>query len=302
MTASGPRILVDTNVWTYLVDNDDLESLYRAAKGSKAVILACPAVLYEMLRLDDVPLRKRLVKAICRSRWVRMMPEAYEESMELLAEISRLRPKWLLPDPDRALFNRIRSDWAGARGVWWRARRDPAEAARVLRSVEGDLITRARADAVQFQAGMREVATFDTVTLDRWTTTFPLKPKGWDGDPVETWRATTMTYYIDALLNRVSHQPPVAREWLEPMVDLVTVRNDLPSFTRLLLYETDPVHMPRSWLRGRFRPCKPRVERVPALRSILRSGPTSLTLTSSLPRTRCSLRSRTVYTTKERCR
>jgi hypothetical protein len=51
--APRPRVLVDTNVWRYLIDLDSLESVYRAAKRANGVILACPAVLYEMLRLKD---------------------------------------------------------------------------------------------------------------------------------------------------------------------------------------------------------------------------------------------------------
>lgn len=246
-TPNRRRVLVDTNIWRYLVNNDEVESLYHAAKGRHAVILACPAVLYEMLRLDDLPLQKRLVKAICRSRWLRMMPEAFEESMEFLAEISRLRPQWILARPDERLFTRLHSDWSGRRGVWWRARTNPTEAARVLRIVEGDLILRARDDASRLRADMRHMATFDTVNLARWTTTFPLKPPGWKGDPVETWRATTMGYYIEGLFD--SRQPPAAREWLEPLVDLSAMRSDLASFARLMLYETQPDRMPRSWLR-----------------------------------------------------
>jgi predicted nucleic acid-binding protein len=62
------HILVDTNVWRYLIDLDALETIYRSAKGAHDLILACPAVLYEMLRLEDVSPRRRLIKAICRSR------------------------------------------------------------------------------------------------------------------------------------------------------------------------------------------------------------------------------------------
>ena len=103
----GLRILVDTNVWRYLIDLDSVEIINRAARDGRGQILACPAVLYEMLRLEDVPLRHGLVKAICRSRWVRLMPEAFEESADLQSEIARLRPRWLLPRPDLPAFRRL---------------------------------------------------------------------------------------------------------------------------------------------------------------------------------------------------
>ncbi len=70
--ATRPRILVDTNVWRYIADAGALEVVNRAARDGNGRILACPAVLYESLRLKDASLRHRLVKAICRSRWSRL--------------------------------------------------------------------------------------------------------------------------------------------------------------------------------------------------------------------------------------
>lgn len=246
---SRPRILVDTNVWRYLIDLDGLETVYRAAKGADGLILACPAVLYEMLRLEDAPLRHRLIKAICRSRWFRMMPEAFEESAELRAEIARLRPSWLLSNPDRPAFNRLYNDWKGPRGVWWRARSDPSRASAVLKTVERNRIPLARSEALERRGEIGKIATFETVPLNKWTTTFPLKPAGWDGGPVETWRAETAGYYIRTLLERKTSLPPTEREWLEPWIDLVAIQNDVPSFARLFWYETDASHLPRRWLR-----------------------------------------------------
>ena len=250
---AGQRILVDTNVWRYLVDLDGLETVYRAARGAPGAILACPAVLYELLRLENAPLRHRLVKAICRSRWVRMMPEAFEESEQLRAELARLRPEWLLQEPDISSYRRLYNDWNERTGVWRRARVDPMRAAQILRLVEGDHLSRGRSDTLDLRAQLSKITTFDTVTLDRWTTTFPLNPDGWDGRPVETWRAETMIYYIEALLMRNSPQSPTAREWLEPWVNLAAIKNHLPSFASFFLYETDPLHLSRSWLRWALR-------------------------------------------------
>jgi hypothetical protein len=97
--------------------------------GSKREFLRYDRALNEgwpiatgVIRLEDVPLRRRLIKAICRSRWVRMMPDAFEESMEFKTEIARLRPHWLLHASDLSYFHSLYNDWSGPRGVWWRAR------------------------------------------------------------------------------------------------------------------------------------------------------------------------------------
>ena len=249
----GPRVLLDTNVWRYIVDLGALEAVYRVAKDAPGVVLACPAVLYEILRLQDVRLRHVLVKAICRSRWVRMMPEAFEASEEFKREIARLRPQWLLSEADRSYFRGIYEDWHGRRGVWWRARVDPSTAAAVLRMVEGDHLDQARSESLDHRTRIAAMTTFEKVELDKWTTTFPLSPPGWDGEPVETWRAETMGFYISALLMRSANQSPATREWLEPWVNLASIQSDLPSFARFFLYETDALHLQRDWLRWAFR-------------------------------------------------
>ena len=232
---SRPRVLLDSNVWRYLIDLDELETVYRAAKGANGVILACPAVLYEMLRLENAPLRQRLVKAICRSRWVRMMPEAFEESEDFKTEIGRLRPQWLLHGVDRSMFNSLYNDWKGPRGVWRRARVDPSLASTVLRAVEGNDLERGRSESHELRAQIGGITTFEKVKLDRWTSTFPLNPPGWDGSPVETWRAEALRFYITALLVPDGGQSPATREWLESWINLPSIRNNLSSLGAALL-------------------------------------------------------------------
>lgn len=250
---SRPRILLDTNVWRYIVDHGALETVYRAAKDARGVILACPAVLYEMLRLQDVRLRHDLVKSICRSRWVRMMPEAFEASEEFKREIVRLRPQWLLGEADRSYFRNIYEDWHGRRGVWWRARVDPSSAAAVLRVVEGEHLDQARIESLDHRTRIGAITSFEKVKLDKWTTTFPLSAPGWDGDPVETWRAETMGFYISALLVKDGNQSSATREWLESWVNLASIQADLLSFARFFLYETDALRLQRDRLRWAFR-------------------------------------------------
>jgi hypothetical protein len=249
LSEQGPRILLDTNVWRYIVDQHGLESLNRAARDGHGLVLACPAVLYEMLRLQDVPLRHKLIKAICRSRWVRLMPEAFEESADLQDEIFRLRPQWMRERPDLGAFRALYNDWHGPRGVWWRARTNPSQAAAVLRLVEGNRMTSVGSDAQDLRMQIGRITSFERVTLTRWTSTFPLNPPGWDGDPVEAWRAQTMVYYFDTLFNPLTKNSLAPREWLESWIDLTVIKRDMPSFARLFLYETEVDRLPRSWLR-----------------------------------------------------
>jgi glycosyltransferase involved in cell wall biosynthesis len=79
---SRASVLPDTNIWRYLVDADVIEAIRMAARSADVDIVACPAVVYECLRMFDVDLRRRLAKALTRGAWLRPMPEAFVEACE----------------------------------------------------------------------------------------------------------------------------------------------------------------------------------------------------------------------------
>ncbi|BCJ73579.1 hypothetical protein CS0771_31230 [Catellatospora sp. IY07-71] len=56
-------VLPDTNIWRYIVDADAVEAVRRAAKTAGVDVVACPAVVYECLRMSDRETRRRLAKA-----------------------------------------------------------------------------------------------------------------------------------------------------------------------------------------------------------------------------------------------
>lgn len=150
-----------------------------------------------------------------------------------------MRPHWLLRKPDRSSFRRLYSDWNGPSGVWWRARVNPTQAAAILKLLEEDHVDRGRKDARALRAEIGKITTFDMVTLDRWTTTFPLNPGGCDRNPVETWRAETMSYYIWALL-KPGTASPIASGWSHGSI--------LPPYRETCLHLRDFLSMRRTFL------------------------------------------------------
>ena len=120
------KVLLDSNIWRYVLDAGAQGALLRAANTSSVTVQVAPAVVYEALRLLDVPLRDRLITLMTNHRFERLMPEAYSESMEILGEIRRLRPEWLRPLPDEPFFTRSRNDWSRKMGGFWvRCARSP---------------------------------------------------------------------------------------------------------------------------------------------------------------------------------
>ena len=127
------RILFDTNVWNYLADYTSVPVLKRAAKLGARKIVVAPSTLYEALRVRNAETRSRRAALITDRAWMRLMPEAYSESQELLREIRRLRPQWLKSKANRGVLQRLRHDWGRTKaGFWARVRTNPDQEAKYI--------------------------------------------------------------------------------------------------------------------------------------------------------------------------
>jgi hypothetical protein len=240
-----PRVLFDTNVWSYLVDHDGIEPVRKAARAAGVDIVACPAVTYECLRTSDRVRRKRLAKALARDCWTRVMPEAFNEAADLRREVSRLRPQWLRESPDRVRYERERSDWDGS-GFWWRVRNDPDMAARHVAAVGEERLNRARSET----KAARDDAHSRGYTLEnfQWEhfSTFDSPRPGWNGEQFETWRAKALRHWWDDL---VMGQSRTMNDWLAPWLKLDAIRGDQASWLQFWTRDVDAARLPREWIR-----------------------------------------------------
>lgn len=243
MTAT--TILLDTNVWDYIVEADGVEPLRKAARANRVQIVACPAVVYECLRVADGKKRARRAKALAREDWVRLMPEAFSEAEDLRHEFERLRPAWLMDTPDLRSWNRHRADWQSA--FWRRVRQEPAAVAGHIKALGDDRLQMARDEsrAARKQAGSLG-HTIHTFKWNRATAVFAGPTPGWDGSEFEAWRGVSCeTWWRDLVLGR----SPTALEWLSPWLDLRSIRSDRPSWVRLWTREVETSALPREWIR-----------------------------------------------------
>ena len=242
------RILLDSNVWRYFVDAKAIGALSSAVRRSRHSIAIAPAVLYEALRTGNPVIRAALVDAMTLPHWQRLMPEAFSESEEIRAEIRRLHPDWLRPQPDHTLYKALRYDWMRSRGGFWDRARKEADAER-KRIDDGELLERARAQAVD--------AREESETLPkRWANT-PLRQlqvipvnatPGWDGSPVDFWRIDALRCFKTMLF---MERNPYA-EWLSDEVDLNFVFFDVAASNAFWLREIETKNMRRHWLRSAF--------------------------------------------------
>lgn len=239
------RILFDSNVWRYLLDCGAVPELRSAARASRHTIVMSPAVYYEAARTGEVGVRNRLLDLMLLPDWKRLMPEAYQETAEIRAEVERTRPEWLRVPTEVASFKKLRHDWLRARGGNWdRIRSRPA----VLPKVEGNMMTRAREQAAGMRNDARVVAPkWRRARLTEMTSTFNQPVRGWNGEPFESWRGSALTVFIHA-----ARFEETTREWLGGYVELDMMLFQEESLVRFWLHDTDTAKMPRHWLRWAF--------------------------------------------------
>lgn len=250
------RILLDTNVWRYIVDAGATLEVRKASQRKNKQIVVAPSTVYETLRMPNSDLRKKIISFMSDKAWIRLMPEAYSECEELKSEIRRLRPEWLRHRPDLAMYKRLRFDWRRSEGGFW---------SRVLAMPESELAALVRlGDAKQLNQarnlsyGAREHAMTISqkegcVRLDKVRGRDTVSPPGWEGDDIEFWRLTSRLIFKklfeESAIRGLQHG---YLDWLQGEVDIASVLADPVSFNRFWLYDTELEALPRFWLRGAF--------------------------------------------------
>lgn len=240
-------ILLDSNVWRYIVDANATAKVLQAALKSSHRIAIAPAVVYEALRTENPAIRHALVSAMTLSHWKRLMPEAYSEAYELKVELQRLRSPWLRHPKDLTLYKRLRHDWIRSRGGFWDRVRIDADGER--RRIDGPLLELARADA---QVGREEGKLMPPQWQSARLTELVASPQspisGWMGEPVELWRLNALTSFQLAM----SLDDHPYRDWLNGEVSLDVMMFQSKELTRFWLYDADTQRMQRCWLRSAF--------------------------------------------------
>jgi hypothetical protein len=242
------RILLDTNVWRYIVDYGALGVVHQAARRSRHDIVIAPSVVYEALRTRDEVLRKSLVCAMTLPYWKRLMPEAFSEAQEIKSEVERLRPEWLNWAREISLYQRLRHDWTRSRGGFWdRARSDTLRESQRIDTL--GLLDIARNSSRQArEIGKNMPAGWRTRPFSDIKASLPEPAPGWNGEPFEWWRAEARENFKLAM-TRIGH--PYA-EWLNGEINLAMMTLHASDLTHFWLHETEATRMPRHWLRSAF--------------------------------------------------
>ena len=119
------RFFLDTNIWSYIANEDAGCELAAVARAADVEIVVSPAVVDEVQQLPVPEARRKVLQLLTKKDWKRLMPEVFSECAELKSEIIKLRPEWVIAEPNLREFNRVRYDWVRRTGGYWdRARRE----------------------------------------------------------------------------------------------------------------------------------------------------------------------------------
>ena len=241
------RVLPDTNVWSNVAREDQVEALRKVARANHVDVVACPAVVYELLRTSEPEFRKRDLRAVTLKCWLRPMSEMFQLAEEVRSEITRLHPEWLRDPPDLAAWYAQRADWSGSRGFWLRARNHSEVVHEHIATLEEERLDVARSAAKVNRESMP--IDFAHLDLSLATSAFEDHPAGWEGDRFEAWRSQAIQQWTEGLFNT---SRTVYREWLGHWVDLTVIRRDSSAWIRFWVYEVDRARMPLHWLAWAF--------------------------------------------------
>jgi len=240
------RVLLDSNIWRYVVDAGAQGKLLSAARDRRVSVQIAPAVVYEALRLRDVPLRNRLIALMTNRRFKRLMPEAYSEAMEILGEVRRLRPDWLRSEPDKDFFVRSRNDWSRKTGGFWvRCSRSPGEEAQRLQTLEGSLLKQAAEQIKGARKEMMGVGWKANPSMDKTFAALPHPVSGWNGERVEAWRVESWAGVTYAL----SRPGNPYRDWIAPFVEIDDGLLNSSAWVEFWLHLASREALSRQWLR-----------------------------------------------------
>lgn len=251
------RILLDTNVWNYLADHADAATLAAAARNGQAAIVVAPAVVYESVAIAETkPLHAR-AQLLTDDRWKRLMPEAYSESQEVLGEVRRLRPEWLLKQPPRGEFERLYRDWRrNGTGFWSRVRREPERASAHVRNMQRDMLELARKETKTARKGqVGNTYPAWSAPLNKYFTEMPrqLGAKG-DEVSVSAWRWDAFNFWTFHLRSIRGQPTPLEAadgyvDWLSAELDFGKALHSAASWYQFWLFDVREEAMPRRWLR-----------------------------------------------------
>lgn len=241
------RILMDSNVWRYLIDAERQGDIIQLAKSGRIEIQIAPAIVYEALRCKDHNIKRKLISFMTNINFKRLMPDAYSESIEIINEIGRLLPEWMRKDPLINQYRRLLKDWSRKKGGFWvRCARNFESESHFIHILEGDLLSDAERILRNHRRQMRDNKLNELIDINQPIAHLPYPARGWNGEKFEPWRIQTLVGITHSLREPIS----AYRDWMAPWINFEGGLLSSPDWVEFWLHRTEATRVPRQWLRA----------------------------------------------------
>jgi hypothetical protein len=240
--------MLDTNLWRYIADCSGFEKLLSESQRNRCALSVAPGSIFEIRELNDAVTRRSILKIAADPRLNKLMPEAYSEARAFVEEIRRLRPEWLIKNPDMKEVNRLRYDWTRRKGGFWEnAQLDiaPPVTDESMRSVSELEAARKESKVLRELVQEKYQPTDGNVPL---TNVYYSPIDDPNFRPIEYWRASACYLWNSELMIYASPY----REWTDSEVDYTAALWNSKSFESFWHVEVKAENMKRQWLRGSF--------------------------------------------------
>jgi hypothetical protein len=256
------RLLLDTNIWSRLVERGESEEFYQRMRKRRDIdIVIAPATLLELQRDRDFERRRKAEMLVCEAAWTRLPTESRTEADEVIAEVRRLRPEWARNGSVGA-YRRHARFWKSK--IWDASREgrfDPPHPERLRserdeeRVLETQRFTQENMRAAKFNIDthglsrrlLEAKATYDPADSD-W------ESLGWEAsDGVEIWRVENASVWTTTLARPQVEPFKSSIDWIQPFLDIEAMAANRTSLGHMWLYEVERANVPVNWLRWAVR-------------------------------------------------
>ena len=252
------RVLLDTNVWSFIADDDSGTEWNEISEANGLEIVLAPSVLVEVLRLPPADVRGRVIETMARGpRRRRLAPEAYLESMEIVKTVKKHRPGWVRQVSNPAVVAKHLNFWT--KGIWREALFDST---RLHQHLSGQSVGRELTYLTDTQRAQRRELLQSNVTLspvsDLVATAIPGANaellRGWSGDAVPAWRVSLRDLYWHQLVvvgdrSALTGEDTTYLDWIGAHLDRSKIRDSPENFTSMWLNEVALDEVRRNWIR-----------------------------------------------------
>ena len=242
------RILLDTNIWRYLIDTGTENKLFQSSHRSNIQICIAPAIIVETLRMSDLRTRRRIIEVQTRDCWNRLMPEAYLECEDVKQEMIRTHPEWKLKTKNVNLFRKLRYDWIRTKGGFWgKVRTDSDTVAAHYKRQDSAALTQVREQSKDVRKSVSEkgISMLNTPSLRDWKGSWR-NPISGEELVADAWRV-----YAEVIWGNMLSQESVFKQWLgcEFDIDFLLSYGAL-DYVRFWQSEVREELVPREWIRA----------------------------------------------------